>query len=197
MLSVLIVKTPGGLDRLVEKMPRVEELPDGARAPPAPAGPAVPFGGLVQRLAALLRALQPRAHAAPDDEGSTLSRMRGNLAVLFSRLSDEQAREDAAPALREADFSPLVSAFMDCLRKERGAVQQNIGVCVTRLAHNPRYRQQVRDLNGIESLHQIQLPKVEAEKAEAARQHRLETSAEARKAEAQRLRRLRDLRELD
>ena len=54
-------------------------------------------------------------------------------------------------------------------------MQQNIGVCLTRLAQNPQYRQRVRDLNGIESLHQIMLPKVEAQKAEASRLHRLKS----------------------
>merc|ERR1719221_9142 len=119
--------------------------------------------------------------------------LRGNLALLLGALCEAQGRDGAPPALRGLDLSPLVGMWVGALKKERGAAQHNIGVCVTRLAQSARYRQQVRDLNGIETLHQVQLPKVEAEKAEAARVHRLETSVEARKFEADRLRKLRDL----
>ena len=42
--------------------------------------------------------------------------------------------------------------FVDTLRRQTGPAQNNAGVCVTQLAQNPRYRQQVRDLKGLESL---------------------------------------------
>merc|ERR1712008_366525 len=93
-------------------------------------------------------------------------------------------KESASPALRELNLSPLVRTFVSLLRKERGRAQQNIGVCMTRLAQSSRYRQQVRDLNGIESLHQIQLPHVQAQKAEAERLHRLNASVDAQISEA-------------
>merc|ERR1712080_738787 len=135
--------------------------------------PAVPFGKFVSRLIKFMSALQTEGHLTPDDEGSATSRIRGNLALLFARLVEEQADGDAPPALKEIDFGPTVDVWIDWLRKERGPTQQNIGVCLTRLAQNPQYRQRVRDLNGIESLHQIMLPKVEAQKAEASRLYRL------------------------
>jgi len=138
----------------------------------------------------LARAMEPAEHVGPDEQAGTPSRVRGNLALLFAALCEAQAKENSPPAIRELDLSPLVRPFVESLRKERGKVQNNIGVCVTRLAQNPRYRQQVRDLNGIESLHQIQLPVVEAQKAEASRLHRLQTSVEARKTEVVRRRQL-------
>merc|ERR1711912_170888 len=101
--------------------------------------------------------------------------MRGNLALLFSRVVEAQSDTEAPPCLKQLNFEPLVDILVDWLRKERGPVQQNIGVCLIRLAQNPQYRQRVRDLNGIESLHQIMLPKVEAQKAEASRLHRLKS----------------------
>merc|ERR1711907_576113 len=113
------------------------------------------------------------------DEGTAISRMRGNLALLFARLVEAHAESDASPALKQLNFEPLVDIFIDWLRKERGPVQQNIGVGLTRLAQNPQYRQRVRDLNGMESLHQIMLPKVQAQKAEASRQHRLKENTGA------------------
>ena len=50
----------------------------------------------------------------------------------------------------------VVPVLVEMLRKERGSAQHNLGVSVTKLAQNPRYRDQVRELNGLESLHQIQ-----------------------------------------
>jgi hypothetical protein len=141
--------------------------------------PALPFGKLVSRLIKLMGGLKKDVHACPDDEQSKESRMRGNLALLFARIVEAQGESDASPKLKELNFETLVDIFVDWLRKERGPVQQNIGVGLTRLATNPQYRQRVRDLNGIESLHQIMLPKVQAQKAEASRQHRLKENTGA------------------
>merc|ERR1719453_2486008 len=99
--------------------------------------------------------------------------MRGNLALLFSKIVEAQSAAEAPPCLKQLNFEPLVDICVDWLRKERGPAQQNIGTCLTRLAQNPQYRQRVRDLNGIESLHQIMLPKVNQQKEDASRQHKL------------------------
>merc|ERR1719271_1390834 len=127
----------------------------------------------------LMRALKADTHALPDDEGTSTSRIRGNLALFFSKLVEEQADSEASRDLKAINFESLVDIFIDWLRKERGPVQQNIGVGLTRLATNPQYRQRVRDLKGIESLHQIMLPKVQEQKAEASRQHRLKENTGA------------------
>jgi hypothetical protein len=172
ILTALLTKRDGVLDRLSGKAPRVQELPEGVDSL-SDLKPAVPFGKLVSRLLKLMSALKTKDHVSADDEGSTTSRIRGNLALLFAKLIEAQADSEASPDLKELDFEIVVSVFVDWLRKERGPVQQNIGVCLTKLAQSPQYRQRVRDLCGIESLHQIMLPKVQAEKAEASRQHRL------------------------
>merc|ERR1712054_394128 len=174
ILTALVTKKEGALDRLTEKAPRVQELPEGVDSL-SELKPAFPFGKLVSRLIKLMGALKKDVHACPDDEQSKESRMRGNLALFFARLVEAQADSDAPQSLKDINFEPLVDIFVDWLRKERGPVQQNIGVGLTRLATNPQYRQRVRDLNGMESLHQIMLPKVQAQKAEASRLHRLKS----------------------
>lgn len=171
-LSSLIIKREGVLDRLTEKAPRCQELPEGVESL-TDLKPALPFGKLISRFIKLMSALKKDVHANPDDEESTESRIRGNLALLFAKVIEAQVDSDVPQGLKEMNFLPLVDIFVEWLRKERGPVQQNIGVCLTRLATNPQYRQRVRDLKGIESLHQIMLPKVEAQKAEASRLHRL------------------------
>lgn len=186
MLTILCTKTPGGLDRLTGWAPRVEELPDGAEGVVAQAEAPVAFGALAGDLVKLALKVQPKDYLTPDQEGGPESRLRGNLALLLGALCEAQGRDGAPPALRGLDLSPLVGMWVGALKKERGAAQHNIGVCVTRLAQSDRYRQQVRDFNGIETLHQVQLPKVEASKAKAEKQHRLETSTEYRKRELQR-----------
>lgn len=191
MLTILSTKTPGGLERLTGWAPRVEELPDGTEGAGAQAEPSVVFGALAGDLVKLALRVQPKDYLTPDQEGGPESRLRGNLALLFGALCEAQGRDGAPPALRGLDLSPLVGMWVGALKKERGAAQHNIGVCVTRLAQSARYRQQVRDLNGIETLHQVQLPKVEAVKAKAEKQHRLETSTEARKFELHRRQQLR------
>lgn len=52
--------------------------------------------------------------------------------------SQAQATDGAPPALRNLDLSPLVDPYVDALRKERGAVQNNIGVFITRMAQSTR-----------------------------------------------------------
>jgi len=171
ILTALITKREGVLDRLTSKAPRFQELPEGVEL--SDLKPVIPFGKLVSRLMKLMKTLKAEGHLTPEHEGSATSRIRGNLALLFAKLVEAQADSDAPPDMKEPNFEALVEIFVDWLRKERGAVQQNIGVCLTRLAQTPRYKQRVRDLNGIESLHQIMLPKVQADKEEAMRQHRL------------------------
>lgn len=183
MLVAILTKTPGALDRLTEKVPRVVELSDELDDLPSQEKPAVSFADLVARLSSLVRAIRPQEHVGVQREGSTESRMRGNLALLFGALSEAQAQQDPPPALRQLDLMPMVELFIDSLRKERGPVQNNIGVCVTKLAQNPRYTQQVRDLKGIESLHQIQIPRAQSQKAQSDKMHRLDTSSEDRKRE--------------
>jgi len=174
ILTALVTQREGTLDRLTGKAPRVQELPEGAESIDD-LKPAIPFIKVISRLMKLMRELKAQAHLTPDDEGSGISRIRGNLALLFAKLVDAQADCEASRDLKALNFETLVDICIDWLRKERGPVQQNIGVCLTRLAQNPQYRQRVRDLNGIESLHQIMLPKVEAQKAEASRLHRLKS----------------------
>jgi len=174
ILTALVTKREGITDRLFGKAPRVQELPEGCDSV-EDLKPAVPFGKLVCRLIKLMRTLKPDSHTTPEHEGTATSRIRGNLALLFAKLVEVQAESDAPQDLTSLNFETLVDTLIDWLRKERGPVQQNIGVCLTRLAQNPRYRQRVRDLNGMESLHQIMLPKVEAQKAEASRIHRLKS----------------------
>jgi len=197
LVTIVLTKTPGALERITQALPRCVELAEDAVAPPQQDVPAVSFSDLCALLTKLVVAAEPMKHAGPDEEGGLRSRIAGNLALLFGALCEAQEKESASPALRDLDLSPLVRTFVSLLRKERGRAQQNIGVCVTRLAQSSRYRQQVRDLNGIESLHQIQLPHVQAQKAEAERLHRLSTSVEAQISETSKRRQLRSLRGLD
>merc|ERR1711959_352912 len=92
----------------------------------------------------LMAALKAQSHATPDEEGTSISRIRGNLSLFFARLIEAHADQEASHDLKQMNFEPLVEILIDCLRKERGAVQQNIGVCLTRLAQHPQYRQRVR-----------------------------------------------------
>ncbi|CAK9009024.1 unnamed protein product [Durusdinium trenchii] len=169
VLVTLLTKAPGALDRFVSGT----SLKTGDCS--------ISFSGLMGKVFEFIRVLQPASHVALDEESSTPSRLRGNLALLVSLLSDRQASENAAPSLRDLDLSMVVPVLVEMLRKERGSAQHNLGVSVTKLAQNPRYRDQVRELNGLESLHQIQLPKVNAQKEKEQRIHRLETSAEDRR----------------
>jgi len=189
MLTIVMTKTPGGLERLTGWTPRVVELDGSANV--APDDPPVCFESVGAALVKMALALRPKEYVPPDEQSGADSRMRGNLALLLGSLCEAQSRDGAPPALKQLDLSPTVAAWVDTLKKERGAVQHNVGVCVTKLAQSQRYRQQVRDLNGIETLHQVQLPKVEAQKAHAEKQHRLETSSEARKFELHRRQQLR------
>jgi tetratricopeptide (TPR) repeat protein len=197
LVTIILTRTPGALERITQTLPRCVELADNATAPPPDHVPAVSFVDLCALLTKLVVAAEPTKHVGPDEEGGLRSRIAGNLALLFGALCEAQDKESASPALRELNLSPLVRTFVSLLRKERGRAQQNIGVCVTRLAQSSRYRQQVRDLKGIESLHQIQLPHVQAQKAEAERLHRLNTSVDAQISEATKRRQLRSLRGLD
>ncbi|CAK9008869.1 unnamed protein product [Durusdinium trenchii] len=139
VLVTLLTKAPGALDRFVSGT----SLKTGDCS--------ISFSGLMGKVFEFIRVLQPASHVALDEESSTPSRLRGNLALLVSLLSDRQASENA-----DLDLSMVVPVLVEMLRKERGSAQHNLGVSVTKLAQNPRYRDQVRELNGLESLHQIQ-----------------------------------------
>eukprot|EP00439_Symbiodinium_sp_Y106_P020684 s1054_g2.t1 len=165
LLASILMKAPGSLQRAGK---------EGAQAM---------LPTMLARLCELARALRPPTHLAPSQEGAVSSRLRGNLALLFGNFSELQMRGEAPGPLEALDLTSLVEVFVDTLRKERGAPQHNLGVCVTKLAQNPNYREKVRDLNGLESLHQIQLPKVTAQKEKDMRQHRLQTSSEDRRRE--------------
>jgi hypothetical protein len=183
MLTTVIVKTPGSLSRLVAASSSpgvvIQELPDdfqgtgvissGDGAQSLPCG----IVELADRLLTLLRAIQPTEYVTPDEEGGVLSRIRGNMALLFASVAEAQTCADALPALKKVDLSQFVSPFLVCLRKERSKAQNNVGVVVTRLAQNPRYRELVRNENGFETLHQIQLPRVEAVKEKEQKIHRI------------------------
>merc|ERR1712182_101793 len=78
--------------------------------------------------------------------------------------SDLQQKADTPEAIQTFNLGPTVDILIDYLKKERSAVQNNAGVGLTKLAQNPMYRQRVRDLNGFESLHQIQMKNIEARK---------------------------------
>merc|ERR1712139_94162 len=125
------------------------------------------------RLIKLAQSLRPSQYLGPYDLGTTAARIRGNLALLFTAICEGQSHADSPATLTNLDLSPLVEVFVDCLRKERGTVQHNAGVLITRLAQNKRYLQLVRDLNGIESLHQIQKPRVEAKHERDMKIHRI------------------------
>eukprot|EP00932_Pfiesteria_piscicida_P006593 SRR837773.16540.p2 GENE.SRR837773.16540~~SRR837773.16540.p2 ORF type:complete len:308 (-),score=109.95 SRR837773.16540:2-856(-) len=194
LLAVLLTKTPGALDRLAARAPRCEEVSEDTPVGRAAAASApVAFEQLTLRLLDVTLACRPARHVAPDEADQPISRLRGNLAVLLGALCDAQGGDNAPPALRELDLAPVVEAAVDMMRKERGAVQNNLGVFVTKLAQSARYKQDVRDANGMESLHQIQLPRVQAQQAEANRQHRIATNTDAKKAEIERRRNLKGL----
>merc|ERR1719326_834470 len=77
----------------------------------------------------------------------------------------EQAKPGQPTSLSELDLKGCVGIFIECLRRERAkSAQYNAGVCVTKLAASERYRTAVRNLNGFESLHQIQLANQEKKK---------------------------------
>lgn len=195
MLAVLLTKTPGALSRLADIAPRCEEVDEDTPVGRAEGSAALPvaFEQLSLRLLDIALACRPLKHVLPDESEQPISRLRGNLAVLLGALCDAQSGDNAPPALRELDLSPVVEVAVDMLRKERGAVQNNIGVFVTKLAQNSRYKQDVRDAKGLESLHQIQLPRVQAQKSEAVRQHRIANNTDARRAETERRKNLRGL----
>merc|ERR1711988_957850 len=94
--------------------------------------------------------------------------LRGNLAILFGHLVTEQAKPGQPKSLVDLELKGCVGIFIECLRREREkSAQHNAGVCVTKLAASERYRAAVRNLNGFESLHQIQLANQEKKKESA------------------------------
>merc|ERR1712232_78920 len=89
IMTAMVTKVDGVLDRLTERAPRVQELPEGADTLDELA-PTIPFGKLVSRMMKLMSALKTTSHAAPDEENSPSSRIRGNLALFFAKLVDAQ-----------------------------------------------------------------------------------------------------------
>lgn len=165
LLTTVLQKTPGAMARFLD-------APAGSSAGAATPGEAWSVVELVPCLLRLTLALRPRVYIQPDEEGNVHSRLRGNLCLILGNIAELQAREDAPAVVLALDLSSLVEPLVDTLRKERAKAQYNIGVCVTRLAQNPRYRQLVRDHNGLETLHQVQMPRVQAQKEVAMRLHR-------------------------
>jgi len=174
ILAAMVTKRTGVLDRLIEKVPKVQELPDDVDSL-ADLKPAISFVKLTSRLMKMIHALRLSHHVTPEEGERPASRIRGNLALLFSRFVDAQADADAPPILKELNFESIVEIFLDWLKKERGPVQQNVGVVLTRMALSPQYKQRVRDLNGMESLHQIMLPRVQKQNAVASKLHRFKS----------------------
>ena len=59
--------------------------------------PSRSLSSVVLHLSQLLKALLPAQHLVKEEEGTSASRLRGNLALLFGQLSEMQAaNEDAA-----------------------------------------------------------------------------------------------------
>merc|ERR1712046_176133 len=65
ILTALITKREGVLDRLTAKAPRVQELPEGVDSL-ADLEPAIPFVKLIARLMKLIKTLKIDSHATPD-----------------------------------------------------------------------------------------------------------------------------------
>merc|ERR1712232_1129564 len=136
MLTTILVKTPGALARIADASSpgvKIEELPDdydvkGGKTSAAVTELSFGLKELVEVLSRLVRVLQPADYLSTAAEGGTLSRMRGNLSLLFAHVVEASGKPDAARVLREIDFAPLVPVFLNILRKERGRAQNNIGV---------------------------------------------------------------------
>merc|ERR1719174_1684594 len=124
----------------------------------------MPLRDIIDDVIDLALRLVPKQYLPPGEANSSSSQMRGNMALLFGYISDEQQKPDAPEAVKNLNLAPTVDILIDYLKKERSSVQNNAGVGLTKLAQNPMYRQRVRDLNGFESLHQIQMKNVEAKK---------------------------------
>ena len=108
----------------------------------------VNFQGLMDFLFRLTQLLVPPQHLGPEHTHLPASRLRGNLALLFGHLAE-------SPVVT-VELTPLVPVLLEMMRKEQGAAQHNLGVCVTKLAQQPCYKELIREHNGLESLHQIQ-----------------------------------------
>merc|ERR1712113_428838 len=117
ILTTMITKRDGVLDRLTGRIPRVRELLEGESLEDL-ASP-ITFDMLISRLMKVMSSLKTPDHVSPDDEGSVVSRIRGNLALLFAKLAEAQADADAPPVLKELNFEHVVDIFVDWLRKER------------------------------------------------------------------------------
>jgi len=104
---------------------------------------------VVQKLIGLVQKLKPKEYLRETKAGdcSLRSTMLGNCALICSTLAPDDT----------FNLALTIPVFIDALRKELGTVQNNCGVCVTKLAMVERYKPIVRNLKGFESLHQIQL----------------------------------------
>merc|ERR1712166_119436 len=162
MLVAIYTKTDA-LQRLAaEEPPRIQELDELDDV--GLSEPVLPLRDLIDDLIDLALRLTPKAYLPPGEGNSSSSQMRGNLSLLMGYISDSQQKPDAPEAIKNLNLGPVVDIMIDYLKKERAGVQHNAGVGLTKLAQNPLYRQRVRDLNGFESLSQIQLKNMEAKK---------------------------------
>jgi len=164
ILVAILTKT-NALQRLaVAEPPRIQDLDDLDDEALEASGPAMPLRDIIDDVIDLALRLVPKQYLPPGEANSSSSQMRGNMALLFGYISDEQQKPDAPEAVKNLNLGPTVDILIDYLKKERSSVQNNAGVGLTKLAQNPMYRQRVRDLNGFESLHQIQMKNIEAKK---------------------------------
>jgi len=164
MLVAILTKTDA-LQRLAAaEPPRIQDLEDLDDDAIGISSPDMPLRDIIDDVIDLALRLVPKQYLPPGETNSSSSQMRGNMALLFGFISDAQQKPDAPEAVKTLNLGPTVDILIDYLKKERSSVQHNAGVGLTKLAQNPMYRQRVRDLNGFESLHQIQMKNVEAKK---------------------------------
>merc|ERR1712183_878247 len=86
ILTAIITKREGVLDRVTGRVPRVQELLEGDSLEDL--APSITFDKLASRLMKVMRTLKTPDHVSPDDEGGVVSRLRGNLALLFAKLAE-------------------------------------------------------------------------------------------------------------
>lgn len=167
LLTQLLTRTPGALRRVAEAdVPKIEEITEeeDMEADVLENTSLPSLDGLLTRLLAVLQRLKPMEYVG-EEEPPVFGMMRGNLALLFGHLVTEQAKPGQPKSLIDLELKGCVGIFIECLRREREkSAQHNAGVCVTKLAASERYRTAVRNLNGFESLHQIQLANQEKKK---------------------------------
>merc|ERR1719160_2356771 len=168
ILVAILTKTEM-LQKLAAAEPaRIQDLDELDDMENLAADPEMPFRDLMDHVIELALRLVPKDYLPPGQTNSSSSQMRGNMSLLFGHISDLQQKAGIPEALQSLNLGPTVDILIDYLKKERSSVQNNAGVGLTKLAQNPMYRQRVRDLNGFESLHQIQMKNIEEKKDRSA-----------------------------